>query len=501
MPHCMGHGSRIAGDTSQNRLANVLLTYRLEDTRLWLEMQSFSHRASSCGPLRDPLSGTGMPVISVKSSLVCDDNIVGTRVPDTLSSARQRLSTVSTQVKKFVARQPILNRDQKVVGYELLFRSGLENYFHCDDPDRATSSVLIDSFLLFGLKMLTGGHRAYINFTHSLLSQHYATLLPKEQVVVEIVESVRPEPEILSACEEMKVAGYQLALDDFAPGDGREPLIPFADVIKVDFRAIPVEVRKSLVKTYSNRKTKMLAEKVETREEFREAAKLGYEYFQGYFFCRPEVVSGWDIPGYKLNYLCLLREVHKEDPDFLEVERIVKLESSLCYKLLRFLNSVAFYFKQEINSIRHALLLLGVNELRKWVSLVALAGLGSDKPEILVVNSIVRARFCENLAPALGLKNKALDLFLLGLLSLMDAILERPMKEILNEVPVSEDVRVALLQGNNTFGNICELMVAYERGEWQKAMQVAASLKVPEPALAEAHLDAVSWGLEMFKLA
>jgi EAL and modified HD-GYP domain-containing signal transduction protein len=408
---------------------------------------------------------------------------------------------VSTQVKKFVARQPILNREQRVVGYELFFRSGLENYFSCDDPDRATSSVLIDSFLLFGLKTLTGGNKAYINFTQNLLAQRYATLLPKEQVVVEIVESVRPEPEILSTCEEMKAVGYLVALDDFVPGDGREPLVPFADIIKVDFQALPVEVRKSLIKTYSNRERRMLAEKVETREEFREAVKLGYDYFQGYFFCKPEVVSGWDIPGYKLNYLCLLREVHKEDPDFAEVERIVKLESSLCYKLLRFLNSVAFYFKQEISSIRHALLLLGVNELRKWVSLVALAGLGSDKPEILVVNSIVRARFCENLAPVLGLKNKALDLFLLGLLSLMDAILERPMSEILNEVPVSEDVKVALLQGSNTFSSIYDLMVAYERGEWQRAMQVAATLKVPEPAVAEAHLDAVSWGLDMFKLA
>lgn len=408
---------------------------------------------------------------------------------------------MSTQVRKFIARQPILNRDQKVVGYELLFRSGLEDYFSCDDPDRATSSVVIDSFLLFGLKMLTGGHRAYINFTQGLLSQQYATLLPKEQVVVEIVESVHPEPEILSTCKEMKSAGYLVALDDYAPGDGREPLIPFADIIKVDFRAIPTDVRKSLVKAYSNRTRKMLAEKVETREEFREAAKLGYEYFQGYFFCKPELVSGWDIPAYKLNYLCLLREVHKEEPDFLEVERIVKLESSLCYKLLRFLNSVAFYFKQEINSIRHALLLLGVNELRKWVSLVALAGLGNDKPEILVVNSIVRARFCENLAPALKLQNRALDLFLLGLLSLMDAILERPMKDILNEVPVSEDIRVALLEGNNTFGSIRDLMLAYEKGEWQKAMEAAASLKLPEPAVAEAHLDAVSWGLEMFKLA
>jgi EAL and modified HD-GYP domain-containing signal transduction protein len=377
----------------------------------------------------------------------------------------------------------------------------LEDYFSCDDPDRATSSVVIDSFLLFGLKMLTGGHRAYINFTQGLLSQQYATLLPKEQVVVEIVESVHPEPEILSTCKEMKSAGYLVALDDYAPGDGREPLIPFADIIKVDFRAIPTDVRKSLVKAYSNRTRKMLAEKVETREEFREAAKLGYEYFQGYFFCKPELVSGWDIPAYKLNYLCLLREVHKEEPDFLEVERIVKLESSLCYKLLRFLNSVAFYFKQEINSIRHALLLLGVNELRKWVSLVALAGLGNDKPEILVVNSIVRARFCENLAPALKLQNRALDLFLLGLLSLMDAILERPMKDILNEVPVSEDIRVALLEGNNTFGSIRDLMLAYEKGEWQKAMEAAASLKLPEPAVAEAHLDAVSWGLEMFKLA
>jgi c-di-GMP-related signal transduction protein len=402
-------------------------------------------------------------------------------------------------VKKFVARQPILDREKAIFAYELLFRSGVENYFHSDAPDSATSSVMVDSFLVLGMQSLTGGRKAFINVTKNVIVNHYATLLPKELAVVEVMETVEPDQEVVSACEALKKKGYLIALDDFVYKAQVEPLIQLADFIKVDFQNTSEWIRRHLVQQYSSRGIRMLAEKVETPEQFQEAVDMGYTYFQGFFFCKPEIMMGRDIPAFKHNYLWLMQEINKEEPDMSQLEEILKQETSLCYKFLRYLNSAAFDFVGEIRSLRHALTLLGLSEVRKWVSLVALACMAEDKPKELVVSAVMRAKFCENLALNIGLKSRATELFLMGLLSMLDAILERPLAEILSELRVSKDVKSALLNGVNLFRYVYELVLAYERGLWSRATQFAASLRTSEPLVTKAYIDAINWGHRIFR--
>jgi c-di-GMP-related signal transduction protein len=260
-----------------------------------------------------------------------------------------------------VARQPILNREPQVFGYELLFRYGIENFFRASDMEAAARSTL-DSSLLMGFDVLCDGHRAFINCTRDLLLKDGITLLPAEQTVVEILEDIEPDDLVIAAWERLRVAGYMIALNDYVANDPREPLTPLADIIKVDFeRTTPAE-RAELVKRHGCPKRHMLAEKVETRDQFETALHNGFVYFQGYFFRRPEVLKTREIPTNQVNYLRMLKAVSREEVDIRELEGLIKSEASVLYRLLRYLNSPIFGMRNEIHSIRHALAILGERE-------------------------------------------------------------------------------------------------------------------------------------------
>ena len=403
-------------------------------------------------------------------------------------------------MKKFVARQPIFESDKRVFAYELLFRSSLENYFASEQPDQAAASVMVDSFLLFGIKSLTADRPAFLNFTHNMLTLQYATLLPREKTGIEILEDVNPDEQVLAACRVLKESGYLVSLDDFVLRDEPTLLAKFADIIKVDFSNTAPDMRRRIVERFAPAGIKMLAEKVETNEQLQEALKLGYTYFQGFFFCQPEIVSGKDVPAIRSNYLSLLQAINRIEADLQEIEGVIKREPSLVFKLLRYLNSASFAFTSEVKSIRHALSLLGIKELRKWASLVALATMGEDKPAVLVVTAMIRARFCEALAQSVGLGRRAPELFLMGLFSVMDAIIERPMGAILQDLPLSIDVKEGLLQGANQFGSVYKLVTAYERGDWNRTAGLATSLALNEASIVEAYVQAVCWAQETFQL-
>jgi len=251
-------------------------------------------------------------------------------------------------LQKFIARQPIFDSKENIYGYELLYRSGLENYFSCENAEHATSSVIVDSFLLFGIETLTAGHYAFLNFTDVCIKNKFATLLPKQQVVIEILESVDPTPEMIVACKDLKSQGYRLALDDFVYHPDLEPLIDIADLIKADIQEIPLGEWKGLLQKLSGKNIPFLAEKVETREQFREAQEYGFQYFQGFFFGHPETFKKREIQGCKMNYLQLMQEVNQTQPNFDRIEDIVKREPTICYKLFRYLSSPIFGFKREI---------------------------------------------------------------------------------------------------------------------------------------------------------
>ena len=402
----------------------------------------------------------------------------------------------------YVARQAVLDREQHLFGYELLYRSSRKNVFDGLDSTKATSRVISHSFMTIGLERLIADRRALINFDRNMLVSGYAAILPKKSVIVEILEDVTPDVEVVAACRKLKHCGYQLALDDFVGGDGFEPLIELADIIKVDFRLTSPSVQAGFAKQFNNRGIVMLAEKVETQQEFQRARDMGYSLFQGYFFSKPAIVTGREVPGFKLNYLRILKEINNPDLDFDRIEEIVKYEASLVHKLLRYINSATFGWNREIESIRHALALLGEKEVRKWISLVAISGLAGDKPQELVVNAVIRGRFCELMSSDIGLSQRQSELFLMGMFSLLDAVLGMPMQEILGEVHLADDVRDTLLgKAARTRGlkEVLGVVRAYETADWAAMEEIAQSVGLSASSLSQTYMDSVEWADRVFQ--
>jgi c-di-GMP-related signal transduction protein len=395
-------------------------------------------------------------------------------------------------LERFLARQPIFNWRRVVYGYELLFRSGLDNFFSHTDADAASASTA-DTMILFGIERLTEGKRAFLNCTREFLIRDYAMLLPKDRVVIEILESVKLDEELIAACRRLKAQGYLLALDDFKDSPEWEPLISVADFIKVDLLATPAEEQARLAKKFASDKLRLVAEKVETHEDFKRTLDLGYSYFQGYFFSRPEILRRHDIPPNKLNYLRLLQAANQSDMDIQSVAERVKAEASISYRLLRYLNSSAFFLASEVHSIPHALSLLGERGIRRWVSLVAVACMADDKPQELVMLPLIRARFCELLAPRAGLGNVSNDLFLLGLLSAIDAILDMTMADILNELKIRGDIRDALLGTKNGLRDVFDVALLYEMARWEELDAAAQHAHIQSDDVPEQFMEAVDW--------
>ncbi len=393
--------------------------------------------------------------------------------------------------QRFVARQPIFDRSQNVYGYEILFRNGVENFFNAD-PELAARST-VDSSLLFGIDTLCDHKRAFMNCTREVLFKDLITLLPPGQTVAEILESVEPEDRVIAACKRLRAAGYRIALDDFAPDDPRIPLVEFADIIKVDIRATRPEERVGMMRRFGSPTCKMLAEKVETPHEFQQARDMGFVYFQGYFFRRPEIVISREVPASRLHYMRLLEIVSRIDLDMRELETMLKQEASISYRLLRYLNSPLFGFSLEIKSIRHAMAVLGEREMRRWIRLVVTVGAAEQHCSELVLMGLARARFCELLSSRLQSKT---DLFLMGLLSVMDAVLEVGMDVLLEQLPVERETKAALLGQNSTLRPLYRLMLAQESGEWAESSALAKQLKLPEDEVASTWFQALQWAQE-----
>ena len=395
--------------------------------------------------------------------------------------------------QRFVARQPILDRAQKVFGYELLFRNGIEDYFAADDINVAARSTL-DSSLLFGLNTLCHNSRAFVNCTLEILLKDLVTLLPPSQTVVEILETVEPDDRVVAACKRLRTAGYLIALDDFAPNDPRAVLSDFADIIKVDVRATKMEERAGMIRRFGSPKCKMLAEKLETPHEFYQARDMGFTYFQGYFFCRPEVVRGREVPASRVRYLQLLEMVSRSEIEMRELEKLLKQEAAICYRLLRYLNSPIFGLSLEVKSVRHAMAILGERELRRWIRLSVTVGAAEQGCSELVLMGMTRARFCELLSDQVRTNN---DLFLMGLLSVMDAILEIDINTLLERVPVDSETKAALLGETGGLGALYQLMLAQESGDWPKASALTKELRLSDDKVGNAWWQAMTWAQEV----
>ena len=395
---------------------------------------------------------------------------------------------------RYVARQPIFDRNEKVFGYELLFRDDMENMFHGADPDAASRSTF-DSSLLVGLDVLCDGKRAFLNCTRETLIGGMVTLLPSHSTVVEVLETVPVDKEVIAACQHLKEAGYLIALDDFVSDDPREPLAEIADILKVDVRLTTPDQRAALIKKHGPWRCRMLAEKVENHAEFVAAKEQGFIYFQGYFLRRPEMLATHDVPANRINYMRMLQAVSRAEIDVGEVEGLIKSEAAICYRLLRYMNSAKFGFRSEIHSVRHALSILGDQEVRRWVRLIAAVGAGQEKSSDLVLCALVRARFGELLSPAT--RHGESDLFLLGLLSMMDAILEMTMAEILEKIPLDSETKMVLRGEASPLRPIYQLILAHESGEWEAARTLCESLHLESDVVAGWYWQAQEWAREV----
>jgi len=397
----------------------------------------------------------------------------------------------------FVARQPVFDKKKSLFAYELLFRDGLSNYAPDIDGDIATTKVLSNSFFSIGLNKLSGGKKVFINFTENLINQGVPLLFSPEKTVVEILEGVKPSDQVIASCNKLSSRGYCLALDDFEYRSDMKPLVDIADIIKIDFRLTPIEEIENFSKQPFLNGTKLLAEKVETHEEFNIAEQMGFEYFQGNFFCKPEIIRGREITSSNVNLLRIIAEVNKPDFQFDEVEDIIATDLSISYKLLRYINSAFFNRVNDITSIKQALVYLGVNELRRFVSIIALSIISEDKPNELIRKACIRARFCQQLGPLGDFKDTHDSLFMIGLFSNIDAILNVPMTDIMEKLPLSPQITDVLTARTGDMADYLNLVEHYEGGAWDNVKKLSSDLCVKEDAIPPIYLEACEWANSM----
>ncbi len=388
-----------------------------------------------------------------------------------------------------MARQPILDADEQTAGYEFLYRAAAERVANFTDVDTASRSVL-EQILLLGCRELSGGSRLFINCSGEVLAREYINVFPPQSIVVEILETVEPTPPILAACEQLKRSGFTIALDDFVPGPKTLPFLPFADIIKVDFRTTDQHTRAQIVDKYC-KKAVPLAEKVETRTEFKVAMDAGFKMFQGYYFCEPVLLVNQHLAPTKLSYLRLMEQTAREEIDFRHMEEAIKSDPALCYRLLRFLNSYAFCLRTTITSIRHALTLLGEHQVRRWIAVACVSVAAENSSQCLLSSALMRARFGETLAPKIGCRSY--DLFLLGLFSMMDTILGIPLEQLLTKVKVPPETEAALLGKANRLRDVLDLIIAYDRANWEKTKSLCAKVHVDQADLADDYIRSLQW--------
>lgn len=387
----------------------------------------------------------------------------------------------------FVARQPIYNRQLEVFAYELLFRNGVNNYAVFDDADQATSQVILNTFMEIGLEKIVGEKMAFINLTRMFILGSYLFPFPQTRIGLEILEDIRIDASIIESIRKLSAQGYLIVLDDFVYHEALCPLVEMADIIKLDILALGrsgVSDHMEILKKYG---IEMLAEKVETQDDFEFCKKLGFHYFQGYFFCQPHVIKGQRIPVNRLATLQILSKLQDPGIDMQELETLVSQDASMSYKLLRYVNSSIYSLPNRVESIGQALTILSQQGLKAWASLIALSSI-DDKPHELLQTALMRAKMCELIAIAMKYNNKEF-FFTVGLFSVLDALVDVPMRKLLNSLPVSTDISQALLQHQGVLGEALQCVLAYERGDWDNV----TCFGLARNQITHAYLDAVSW--------
>lgn len=400
----------------------------------------------------------------------------------------------------FVGRQPIFDQSGNIYAYELLYRNSEENNFPNINPEKATIELLINTFLTIGIDQVVGRTRSFINFSEKLLKHDVIKQLNPKVVVIEILEDAEITPYFIKQLSGLKKAGFKLVLDDFVlhpKYDLHPELYKLINIIKVDFMNTILTERtriETLVKNYPH--ISLLAEKVETEEQYEEAKQLGYLLFQGYFFARPEIIKSPDIPSNYALHLHLFQRLNEEVADIDEITHLIMRDVSLSYKLLRYINSLAFGVPNKISSIKQAIMLMGLNKARKWMQILLLhdigTGVGKGREKALIDHSLIRAKVCEQLAKKKGKQNSE-AFFLVGMFSLINIIMQRSWEDILPQLSLSKEITETLLGKETEMLPYIKLCKALEKFNWELIEKYCVEIGITKAELRTISTAAHHW--------
>lgn len=395
----------------------------------------------------------------------------------------------------YVARQPIFDKTMQLKGYELLYRQGSNNFYEGEDDTLSTAALISNTMLVIGFDQLLDGTCGFINFSNLLLENDTALMLPKEKLVIEILERAEITPALLESCQRLHELGYTIALDDFAL-DTSDPLskelIEIADIIKIEFPVMPLEEQRRLIHRYGSRIT-FLAEKVETVEDYRLAMSMGYDLFQGYFFSKPVMVKARDIQALDANLLNIIEELKKSHPNLKKVAEIVEMDLALSYKLLKMANTIAYEAKFPIKSIHHAVVHMGIREVSLWAHLILLKGFQHNENAEVIKMSMIRGKTMSLLCSAIERTSLESDCFITGMFSSIDLLLGQEMEVIVEEMPFTKPVKDALLGKDNLIYTMLCTVLTFENTLWDEWGIFLEVLAITRERYMELYLQALRW--------
>ncbi len=403
------------------------------------------------------------------------------------------MDNANTAESYAIFRQPIFDREKKVVAYNVEVRTfddlGTHNKFFFN------KSVTVDQHLTEKIKKIANGKKIFIHFDIDSIKKEIPLTFSEKKIGINIEDNLNKDSELRENIEKLKLKGFDLIIDGFDLKDNEGSMMNLADIFTVDFRKDTIKNKKSVLGIEDQESIKLLARDVETETDFNIALNKDFDYFQGNFFTRLDIIPTENIPSFKINLIKLLKELNKKKLNFSEIEEILKRDVALTFNLLKFMNSASLGIKTTITSINHALNLLGEIELKKWLSVMVSTSIGSDKPEELLRTSLVRAKFCEQIAEELEMKIEKNDYFLTGMFSLIDTFVGRPVLELLNDLPLKDEIKAALSGKDNHLWKVLELVKDFENGRWHEVNQSLLRAELSKVKITEFYNKAIEWSM------
>jgi EAL and modified HD-GYP domain-containing signal transduction protein len=391
----------------------------------------------------------------------------------------------------YIGRQPIYDRTLNVYAYELLFRAASDNRAEFTDGDQATTDVIVNTFLEIGLDNIVGNHLAFINLTRSFFVGEHTISLPKNRVVLELLEDIDADDEVIAGVRRLSEQDYTIALDDFIYHESLQPLVDLSHIVKIDLTRLDRDAIREHVNQLRHYPLRLLAEKVETQDEFDFCQSLGFDYFQGYFFAQPKIIRGQRLPNNRLAILKLLSRL--QDPNITtdQLDELISQDVAFSYRILRYVNSASLALPRKIETIHQAVVILGLQTIRSWTTLLAMSQV-DNKPAELVVTAMVRGKMAECLARSMHAEQPE-SFFTVGLFSALDALMDNSMEEILTQLPLADYIAEALLHHRGVHGDILDCVLAYERGAWENL----GCNQLGTHKIRDCYLHALQWASEI----